>query len=610
MFELHGGGTARRSSIGLVLLAAVGLALAVGSAALTLATGGPERRVFTAIAGGITVLTLFGVAVFALRRDSRSRFGRLLIVAGCGWFLTTFSASDTGVLYSLGRVANWLTEPLLIYLFLSYPSGRLTRRSERIVVRLAVGVVLTLFLPTTFLVEHYPTPSPWVTCGDQCPTNAFAVGGSDAGFVDAVLRPIRDTIAVGLYVATVVLLVTRMRRGTQHLRRALVPVLGAAGLRFSATVAYLIARRAGADDAALAPFGSLVLLTVPIAAIGFLVGLLSWRLYSARVLERMIAGLREPTDPARLRQQMADALEDPSLELYYSGPGGRGCWRDADGRPVDLGAERGAGRCVVDIADGSESGAAIVCDGALRDQQQLVESVGSWVLAALERQRLATALKASLQDIEASRQRLATAAAGERHRIERNLHDGAQQQLVTLRVKLELASEAIARDPAIGREALDEIGSDVGEIIEHVRSLASGIYPPLLADAGLEEALRAAALRASVPVSVGARGLGRYPLEVESAVYFCCLEALQNAAKHAPGATVVSVEIADDGELRFEVRDDGPGFSPDGSKDGAGLTNMRDRLAALGGTLTIESSLGAGTIIRGEVPTHLPSSAG
>ena len=263
----------------------------------------------------------------------------------------------------------------------------------------------------------------------------------------------------------------------------------------------------------------------------------------------------------------------------------------------------GSDRCVAEIANGSGPAAALVCDGAFGEHQHFLEAVGSSALAALEQQRLGAALSASLHDVEASRNRLAAAAVTARQRIERDLHDGAQQQLVTLRVKLELAREAIEQDPANGGELLDELGPEVEEIIEEVRSLARGIYPQLLGSEGLAPALRAAAQRSALPVSVDGDGARRYTPEVEGTVYFCCLEALQNASKHAEGATKVSIGLGEkDSRLRFEVSDDGGGYSPADEHQGSGVTGMRDRLAAIGGELRIESQQGVGTRVVGTVP--------
>jgi len=210
---------------------------------------------------------------------------------------------------------------------------------------------------------------------------------------------------------------------------------------------------------------------------------------------------------------------------------------------------------------------------------------------------------AALMELQASRARIVAAADAARRRIERNLHDGAQQRLVALAVKLRLASRLVDTDPGQTRGMLDELRDEVKDAVEELRSLAHGIYPPLLMDQGLAAALGSAAQRATIPTRVEAGSIGRYSSEMEAAAYFCCLEALQNAMKHAgPAATVIVRVWEEAGALRFSVSDDGAGFDPAAKGASSGFVNMRDRLGAIGGWLQVESSLGAGTSVLGVLP--------
>ncbi len=223
---------------------------------------------------------------------------------------------------------------------------------------------------------------------------------------------------------------------------------------------------------------------------------------------------------------------------------------------------------------------------------------------ALENQRLAAEAEAAMRELKASRARIAASGERERRRIGRDLHDGAQQRLVALRIELELAEELVRRDPAQGAERLHRLEQEVDDALEELRALAHGVYPPLLADRGLPDALGAVAGRTAVPVALTVRGVGRYAPEVESAVYYCVLEALQNVLKHARGARAdVELDGRARGELRLRVRDDGPGFADGRQARGTGIANMRDRLVALGGELKLTSMPGAGTLVRGWVPT-------
>jgi signal transduction histidine kinase len=209
---------------------------------------------------------------------------------------------------------------------------------------------------------------------------------------------------------------------------------------------------------------------------------------------------------------------------------------------------------------------------------------------------------ALIEDLKASRQRLVAAQDAERRRIERNIHDGAQQQLVALAVKLKLADSLVGTDEQRAHAMLEELQRETNQALEDLRDLARGIYPPLLADRGLGAALESQARKSPVPVDVEADRIGRYPQEAEAAVYFSCLEALQNIAKYAE-ATAATIRLSQaNGTLSFEVTDDGLGFDPDTAERGTGLQGIADRIAALGGEFVLRTAPGRGTTIRGTVP--------
>jgi signal transduction histidine kinase len=235
-------------------------------------------------------------------------------------------------------------------------------------------------------------------------------------------------------------------------------------------------------------------------------------------------------------------------------------------------------------------------------EENLVAHLAGQAGLVLKNVGLTADLHARLAELRASRQRLVSAQDEERRRLERNLHDGAQQHLVAIKVKLGLAEMLAAKDPEKASATLIQLKGDADEALETLRDLARGIYPPLLADKGLAAALESQARKATVPVTVEADGVGRYPQEIEAAVYFCCLEALQNLQKYAGEAHAVVRLHADDGRLRFEVDDNGAGFDVATTKKGSGLTNMVDRLDALGGDVEVTSSPGMGTRLHGSLP--------
>jgi signal transduction histidine kinase len=253
------------------------------------------------------------------------------------------------------------------------------------------------------------------------------------------------------------------------------------------------------------------------------------------------------------------------------------------------------------IFDDDRPVAAVVHDAALSDQRSFVEAVGAYTFVLEDNRRLAARVKSSLSELRASRARILAAADDERRRIERDLHDGGQQRLVAMRIRLELAEELLGEDPRAAKSMLRRLGGEIEAALDELRSLAAGVYPSLLAARGLPDALRTAALQSPVPARVAVEGSDRYADEVETAAYFCCIEALQNVAKHAPDASAVTISLSRNGDLRFEVRDDGPGFVAE-SATGTGLVNMRDRIAAVGGELAIRSGPGAGTAVVGTIP--------
>jgi len=245
------------------------------------------------------------------------------------------------------------------------------------------------------------------------------------------------------------------------------------------------------------------------------------------------------------------------------------------------------------------------------EDETVLAELARQVGLALHNVALDSALQASLDEVRrqaaelrASRARVVAASDAARRQIERNLHDGAQQHLVALAVNLRLVQQLADADPAAAKELLTQLSLDVSDAVQELRSLAHGIYPPLLVDRGLAEALGAAAGRAAIPTAVDAAGTGRYPQDVEAAVYFCCLEALQNAGKHAGDGAAARVRVWEEaGGLLFEVADDGAGFDPaNRTSPGAGFVNMGDRVGAIGGSVDVQSSPGRGTRVAGRIP--------
>jgi signal transduction histidine kinase len=264
--------------------------------------------------------------------------------------------------------------------------------------------------------------------------------------------------------------------------------------------------------------------------------------------------------------------------------------------------EFGEGEAVFPVVHQGDMLGAIVVqapagDPITADKEKLIANLAAQAGLVLRNVRL-------LEDIRASRQRIVTAQDAAARRLERNIHDGAQQQLVALAIKTGLADSLVGHDDAEAHQMLSQIQAEIKEALSDLRDLARGIYPPLLADLGLVAALQAQARKSALPAVVEGDGLGRYPQEAETAVYFCALEALQNVAKYARASRAIVRLSAPNGALAFCVEDDGVGFDPNAKGHGSGIQGMSDRLAALGGELRVTSTPGAGTIVNGSVPVH------
>jgi signal transduction histidine kinase len=265
--------------------------------------------------------------------------------------------------------------------------------------------------------------------------------------------------------------------------------------------------------------------------------------------------------------------------------------------------EPDSGRCLTEVRDDQRRVVAIVHDVALRDDSAFIEAAASASSVAFATDRVAVRTGRMVRELTESRARILAAADGERRRIERDLHDGAQQRLVALCIHLELAAESVDGEHPEEAAALRELVGEVDQALEEMRSLTHGIYPAVLLDHGLAEALRSAARRCPVPTTVEAPELGDYTDELVTAVYFCCIEALQNVAKHAPGAGSARIVLREtDSVLRFSVSDDGPGIDDVDAAMGAGMMNMHDRMTTAGGELRVESRPGHGTQVIGKVP--------
>jgi signal transduction histidine kinase len=522
--------------------------------------------------------------LIAWERRPENVIGRIMVLTGFAVFAGRLHWSTEPAAFTLGILLESAYLLGVGYVLLAFPSGRLHSRLERAILALAVIVVGPLQLA-------------WMALGmgDEqgcaCPANLVELTSAPQ-LSEAIVR-FQQVLGGLLTLATVWVLVRRWRGASPALRFAIAPVLWSGTLAFGLVAVRLVNDLL--DEPAggwLDWFSELAAATV---ALAFLAGLLRTRLARGGVA-RLVVDLDESAGEGGLRDALARALRDPTLEIAYWLPG-RGTYADAAGHPVRL-PDRQERTVTVVERDGRRI-AALVHDRATEDPE-LVRSVSAAAALALDNQRLQAELRARLDELTASRGRIVQAAQEERRRIERNLHDGTQQRLVSLAMTLGLADARLATEPAAARPIVREARRALADTLDELRELSQGIHPGLLTERGLAPALEELGYRAGLPLHLEVSLGERLSEDVEAAVYFLVSEALANVAKHAR-ATGVTVTVRRDGAVvAVEIRDDGVGGA-DGAR-GSGLRGLADRVEALGGRLDVESPSGGGTAIRAQIP--------
>jgi signal transduction histidine kinase len=528
-----------------------------------------------------------GSGLVAWRQQPHNRLGPAMVFTGFAWFATFLTDAHVPWLFTVGTAVQSVYLVGFVFIVLSFPTGRLRGRVDRGVIWAAVGLVSVVEIVSLFF-----TDSEAVLCSG-CPRNMFGVSRND-GLANVILEGQRIAGAL-LALFTVGLLVRRWRAASEPQRRSVAPVLWAG----SATIVVLSVSIA--NDAVGDPLGQAakwvvycVFASVPIAV---LVVLLQRRLARGAVAG-LVVELGERSWGSDLRDALARALGDPALELaYWFAAGDR--YVDVDGRPVELPAPDGA-RVVTVVERGGQPVAALIHDPALAENLVLVESVCAAAALTLENERLQAELRARLAELGASRARLVEAGAAERRRIERDLHDGAQQRLISIAMSLGLVEARLPEDPLSAAPIVREAREALGLALAELRELSQGIYPSILSERGLAAALDELARGAALPVTLDARLPGGLPAPVEAAAYFVVSEALANAAKHSHGNDARVTASVVDGMLVLQIADDGIGGAGGGA--GTGLRGLADRVEALGGRFTITSPPGRGTTIRAEIP--------
>jgi signal transduction histidine kinase len=553
----------------LVAPLAVAVGLVVGALGVHAQVSGTRIATDLGVAWALTA-----AALVTLGRPRRRQATWLLAVAAFALLGADLEWASAHALWSLGLILEQLWIAFLAALLLAFPEGRPSSPVTRWAIA-GIFVVTLVGQAVGALV-------------DPDARNLLSVAPDDtvAHAVD------RTQEIVGFALALVVLLLVLRRvsalRGAA--RRSHGPLLAAAAVTISVGLVWL--GWVIASDASRSRIETIARAIVVSLPLGVVAGILWSRLRRPEASE-LVVELQAET-AATMGERLAGALGDPTLEIAYRL--GDGLYVDAAGRPVEL--PRDPGRAVTAITAGGKEVAVLVHDPALLDEPALVESVRATAALVLEIERLAAEVRSQLAEVRASRGRIVSAADAERRRIERNLHDGAQQRLVTLSVALGLDASRV--DSAAAADVLSRAQGEVEQAITELRDLARGIHPTLLRDEGLQIAVEALARRASIPVTVHGAVHDRLPDPIELAAYFVVSEALTNVAKHAR-ATEASVMLdREAGVLCVTIVDDGVGGAR--ITPGSGLAGLRDRLDALDATLGIESRPGQGTTIRAELP--------
>ena len=580
-------------------IAAIG-AVAAGVTALLVVRSSvllqPHRN---GILRGLLVASYAAVGAYTWWRRPASRLGLLIAGIGLVYALTSLNASASPLRYSVGRVTITVAAVLIGYVALCFPRDRLGSQLERRLLAAFVVATALSWALVLALAERLPPAGTFGQCADRCPRNAFQLVDTSAATTRTV-EILANGITVIAFAVIAVILIRKARSPSRLRRRAVTPLLLAlAAVTISQASFAALSHTFGADFmVALWVIAGVSALAVPV---GLLAGQIRGNYFAAKSAGKLVArATDEPLDPARMERLISDALGDPSLALalWVSEPPG---YVDVHGAPVEL-PDDPAQRISTPFARDGRPAAALIHDPAMDADTEVVEGLVATSLVLLENIRL-------IEELRDSRTRIVASAEHERVRLEHDLHDGAQQRLMAIQMKLALAQEnAAGEDLADQLEAIQE---DAAEAVEELRALAHGIYPSVLRERGLADALRSATMTAPIKIYVIDEGIGRCPPAIEAAIYFCSLEAIQNAIKHAGPHARVTVSLARrPGKIEFAIGDDGIGMKTAAPADGFGVLSMKDRIGAVGGELEIVTSPGGGTRIRGLVPSEAPFIAG
>jgi signal transduction histidine kinase len=542
----------------------------------------PEPGVHAALqVWGLLGFVLAGVVAWWRRPDSR--FGLLMVMAGGVWFLSSLSSANLAMPFTLGLAFDLIPAVVFLHVFLAFPSGRLEHRSERAL--LVVGYFTALGAQLAAM-----------TLGGFGPDNLLELS-PEPGISELIQRAQLVVLSALCLVGVGILLVRRRDPG-RPVRRSLGLLVDTFAVALVMVAFLFLSAASGmvSGDVAFETIRRVTFFVVGLGPFVFLAGLLHARLARSAVGD-LIVDLRPNPSPKGLRDALARALRDPSLTLVYWLPD-FAAYSGLDGRSVVLpSAESGVATTLID-RDGVPV-AALLHDPSLADEPELLAAVTAAAEIALENARLHVELRGRLQELRGSRARIVEVANKERQRLERNLHDGAQQRLVALSLELSLLGGDLSSDKG-AQERLDRAQRQIAVSLAELREIARGIHPAVLSAHGLAVALEQLAALAPVRVRLAVETGGRLPEALEVAAYYLVCESLANVGKYAQAASATVEVSRASSRVIIEVTDDGIGGADE--ERGGGLRGIADRVEALDGRLQVWSPVGGGTRIRAEIP--------
>lgn len=575
-----------------LVLAVVALAagLAIAGLMVTNEVRPPDASDSLVVVGVAWSFVASGLVAWQLRPGNA--IGPVMVGTGFLQLGTGLAWSQNSVLFLISHLLHLAVFASVTFVLLAFPNGQLGTMLNRWIFAAAVLVVLPLNLA-------------WLVFGGQ-PWHGMACSGcpeplllvTDDADVRSLILWTQEAVGLLVAISATAILLRRWRRASAHLRFAIAPVLWIGAVSLVVLLLYLLYLLSFPASSPLgqAPWVAVnaVVAAVPIA---FLIGVARTRL-ARTVVADLVVEMRGADEPLVLRDSLARALHDPSVAVaYWLEDAGR--YVDTVGRAVDLPGP-GEARAVTLIEREGRRVAALTHDPALGDNQQLVESVCAAAALQIDNERLQAELRARIDEVEASRTRIVEAAMSERRRIERDLHDGTQQRLVSVGMSLGLAEAKVAAEPQGALTLVREARGRLAEALEELRALSQGIHPGILTERGLPTALDEMRERVDLPVELNVSIVGRLPERVEEALYYVVSEALNNAVKHAHASrATVHVDLVDDVALA-RVSDDGDGGADE--RRGTGLRGLRDRVEALGGHLSVASPPFEGTVLEAQIP--------